>query len=626
MAGISIIKKTNANVTADSFKSVLKENAPLDGLSQVVAFESDDIIIGYDSHSSYPIEVFEYNDTLIVFEGRIYNLDNENTKKQIINHIPLFFEKSAQNKAKLGKWLRSLDGDFNILAYDKKNKRLAVINDIFRRLPYYYYSKDDELIISRNLKFVWDFIPNPTFDKLGLAQYLVFFYTLADRTFVDSVKRSNPAMLFTADLTTSTSYSEVVYEFDFSRFENAGKTAKQNAEALSSLFLEGVKNRMGIKKNVISQSGGMDSRTVAAAMVKVGAGVEAVTWKDTFNVSELDTATAQKIANQLGIPCSVLQFRKSIGSDMLALLRLTKAAIKLAIPHHLQYINILKQNYVSDTVFFSGNGGDRIMGHILPHPKYLRNTAGFIDYILNYDGPDITYLGLDNALKLTGISKEVFMQSLHDMLDSYPEKLPADKFIHYNIFCQSFNWHHIGDDRNRNFAWSASPFWSTDFFFYAMNCPQSQKRYMYLYAKLLDIINPCMLKIPYAKNRFKTPISLEKSKSAIHYMGKLLNSYPNPFRFAIKKIKKLISLPITDSPRRYKQIPAIVSCLKQQMSSDAVKKNLSCQELNRLIDDSENFSRETFASLFTVTTLLEYYSTGKSSIESFKEQEFDCYQ
>ncbi len=625
MPGISIVRKADSSVTGDLFKDILKQNAPFDYFESVIAFESDDIIIGYDTHSSYPIDTFDYEDYCIVFEGRIYDPDQSDIKSVIIGLLPYFFSGTNQSEDTLSRWLQNTDGDFLIAVYDKKNRKLAIINDIFRRLPYYFHKEGGRLIISRNLKFVTDCLPGFKFDRLGLTQYLVFFYLLGDRTFIESVSRSSVAMLLNADISTGQCNCKNLYAFDFSIKKHKHKSVKENATRLAELFLEGVKNRVGTK-NIISQSGGMDSRSVAAALAQTGADVEAATWKDVFSVSELDTTTAAQIAKTLGMKWNLFELQESKGSYMLDLLKINKATAKLSMPHTIQYLSLLREKFGRDITFFNGDGGDRIMGSILPNKKHTHNMGTLIEYILNFDGPDLTYLGLDNALKLTGISKKVFLESLRSLLDSYPEKSPADKFVHYNIFGQSFNWHHCSNDKIKSFFWNLSPFWSTKFMLYSMNCPHQQKKYMHLYANFLDNLNDKLLDVPYANNKAKIPTPITNNKSAIYHFCKVLKSKPNPIRFVLKKIAKLLHGHAENATLQYRQVPAMIKCMEEQMSSDAIEQYLSKEVLSTLIKESSKYKRETFASIFTVTTLLEYYSTGKTSIEKYKKEQFDCYE
>jgi asparagine synthase (glutamine-hydrolysing) len=311
---------------------------------------------------------------------------------------------------------------------------------------------------------------------------------------------------------------------------------------------------------------------------------------------------------------------------MLNLLRVSKATIPFAIPHLMQYLSILREKYGDKLIYFNGNGGDRIMGEIVPrNKKYLRTNDSLIQYILEFDGPDLTSLGLDTAVKLTGIDKKDFMVELENLLNSYPEKSVTDKFIHYNIFGQSLNWHHFGDNRKKSFFWNTSPFWSTDFMFYAMNCPLSQKKYMYLYTNFLNEINSSLLKVPYANNRQKTPTSIDKNRHFIYHYLTVVKSMPNPVRFVWKRIKKCYgNQPVKETTR---QVPAILNCVSAQMNTcQAVRQYLNPDELNSILKKSENIKKRTFASIFTITSLLEFFSENKSSIEKYKEEYFDCYE
>ena len=55
-----------------------------------------------------------------------------------------------------------------------------------------------------------------------------------------------------------------------------------------------------------------------------------------------------------------------------------------------------------------------------------------------------------------------------------------------------------GEDRNRQYFWSVSPFYAPRFFTCAMSCPDRQKRGLRLYQKFLEILSPGLASIPYA--------------------------------------------------------------------------------------------------------------------------------
>ena len=79
---------------------------------------------------------------------------------------------------------------------------------------------------------------------------------------------------------------------------------------------------------------------------------------------------------------------------------------------------------------------------------------------------------------------------LRDHVSSYPERDFVQKYVHFVTCERIFKWLTEGEDRNRCFFWSATPYSSFEFFESAMRCPDEQKSYYGLYREFLLQLSP----------------------------------------------------------------------------------------------------------------------------------------
>ena len=99
---------------------------------------------------------------------------------------------SKDDKKIISDWLIKTDGEFVIYALNKKSKDFVILNDVLGRLPIYYFCKEgNELLsIKRNCnsyhtsfrKVMITMITMTRFDRMGIAQFLLFSHTLGKRT------------------------------------------------------------------------------------------------------------------------------------------------------------------------------------------------------------------------------------------------------------------------------------------------------------------------------------------------------------------------------------------------------------------------------------------------------------
>lgn len=574
-------------------------------------------------YDNYPVTVFENDEFYVCLEGRIYDRDQESLGDRLFLVAERLFGQES-DKEFLAEWLLNTDGDFVIFIKQKLSGRVAIFNDALSRLPIYYYQKDGMLIVSRDFRFVSTSINEKNFDKIAIAQFLLFGFCLDTRTYLEGVEHLAPSTLIRIDPENNSFQKEAVHIFNFEIKKNKRNSVKQNARELVPLYVEACKNRANFDTPVIlSLSGGMDSRSVCSALLKAGVKFKAVSQLAFDNNNMLDVSTAEQLADVLGVEWKKYQLEHGIGEKAIEMLKIKSGHFYLNRPQFLSYIEALEKDFGLGTVFFSGNGGDRVFNDIRPHIN-VKNTDDLIKYILK-GGPNATGFSVKDVSELIGLDENEIMEELRKHFDAYPEKSMAQKNVHFNIYGQSFNMHHLGDDLKKNFLWSVTPYWSIHVFEHLMNCPDGQKKNRYLYTNFLSMLCPEAIEVPYADNFAKEGIVISKDKSCFWQLIRTIRKWPNPVRFMIKKMKKIIAKPIENIPK-YNHSPGLISCLREQSFDDSeVTKVLSKTALNDIFEKKEDCSNHAMGCLFTITSAIEYISSGRSSIENYKEAEMEAH-
>lgn len=589
-----------------------------------VLLDDQAYILSCVKYEKYPVTCFENDEFFICLEGKIYSEGKNCLKDELTRLAQELFSDRKDIKEFLADWLLDTDGDFVIFFLHKPTRRVVIINDVFSRLTLYCYQKDNYIIISRDYHFVSTLIDEKNFDKIAIAQYLLFGFCLDSRTYLEGVGRVAPSTLIRIDPEKHSFQKDVVHIFNFEIKKNKGKSVKQNARALVPLYVEACGKRANFDTPVIlSLSGGMDSRTVCAALLKAGVKFKAVSQLGFNNNNLLDVSTAKQLADVLGVEWKKYQLEHGLGEKALEILKFKSGHFYLNRPQFLSYIKALEKDFGSGTVFFSGNGGDRLFNDIRPNIK-VKSIDDLIKFILR-GGPNATGFSVKDVSELTGLDEDEIMEELRRHFGAYPEKSMSQKNVHFNIYGQSFNLHHLGDDLKKNFMWSVTPYWSIQVFKHLMNCPDGQKKNRYLYTNFLSMLCPEAIEVPYADNLAKEGIVISKDKSCFWQLIRTIRKWPNPVRFIIKKMKKIIAKP-NENIAKYNHSPDLISCLREQLfDGSEVTKVLSKTALDDIFRKKEDCSNHAMGCLFTITSAIEYISSGRSSIENYKESEMETH-
>lgn len=204
--------------------------------SQNTLWQTSFSILAHSAYKGYPSFFLANKDFSIHLEGSIYNID----KSQLVTHLNHLGEIVCGTAGRIGtdlhKWLLDTDGDFLVVILNKHNGNIAVLNDVFGRLPTYYSIDDGCLIVSRDFGLAVKLSKSSGFDRMSIAQYLLLGFQLGKRTWFENVNRLKPATLLKTSAERSSIDVVRIHEFNFESDENPSRSVEENAYNLSLLF------------------------------------------------------------------------------------------------------------------------------------------------------------------------------------------------------------------------------------------------------------------------------------------------------------------------------------------------------------------------------------------------------
>jgi asparagine synthase (glutamine-hydrolysing) len=450
------------------------------------------LCLGYTYYAEYPLRYFETDNYLALVEGMIYNLTKEEVDSFILNICLAERKGSATNT--IHDFLMKADGEFVIAIYDKLKQIITIINDALARLPVYYYVDIEKFILSREVKFLCSLMGNVAFDNLGISEYLLFNYTLSERTLIENIKRLKPAAKITFDMQSGKFRVENIDFWNFQEKFSEDHSVEEFSNELAKLFIRATNDRvqqLSGFKTVVSLSGGWDSRAVLAATKLVASELFAVTYFDYDKKAKKDSEVAKELAQLFEAQWELITLEKRRFEDMLTLINLKDGLNIAKMGFILNFFANLKGKFGDKIAYYSGDGGDKALPDLRPLQR-INTVDDLVDLIMR---DHASKFALENFKGLASVDQ--VKEEVKDIVSSYPEDDLNQKYVHFVIFERGFNSLFEGEDRNRCYFWSPSPFWSSIVFAYAMKIPDNYKKYRRLQFSFLKNLDSKCLEIEY---------------------------------------------------------------------------------------------------------------------------------
>lgn len=546
-----------------------------------VAVERDGLQVGYTAYPGYPVSTHELDRFSVFLEGELYDRD----RTAVLDVVPALFEDGE--RAAVGSWLRSVDGEFVCCAVDTRTGAAAVLTDLFARLPVYYYRDDDRVVITREAGFLAATVPDLTFDRMAIAECLLLAYPIGGRTLWSGVRKLPPAGLLTCDRHGDVSLDRL-HTFDFGDPTHADRTLAENAAKLASLFRAACRRRGRVRgTTLVSLSGGHDSRAVAAGLHGAGVPFTAATFERAGDVTDADVRVARQVAAALGAEWERYELSPDDPERMRRLLAMKGGMNHLGMGYILEFFESLLDRHGRDGTHLTGDGGDKVVPALTP----ARPIAD-LEELAEYTVARNDVFSPSTVERLTGLPRQRLLAEVRSTLERYPERDMAAKYVHFLTHERGFHWLFEGEDRNRYYLWSTSPFYATDVFTYGMNVPPDQKANNRFYRAFLRELWPRAVEFDDAD--FGTAMASPRYALVQRLRG-LLARYP-----ALEDIARILyrSELNYDAPR-----PIREAMSAQLDGCDALDRYLSPGAVESWLADGPG-GRQQLVNLFTVTAAI----------------------
>lgn len=569
------------------FRSTVESLEHLEEYRSEIALDDERVQLGYTRYPGYPVRTYENGTHLVYVEGEAY--DRDFASRELLAAAPELL--SADDDTVAG-WVRQTDGDFLLVAFEKRTGDLAVVNDLFGRLPLYCFQRGDAVLLAREPRFVLASVDDVEFDSLGVAQYLLFEYALDGRTLWSGIRKLDPATRVTLRDSGERSFV-ALHSFDFGN-RPRGRSLEENAAALADRFVESCRNRARrSERTIVSLSGGHDSRAVAAALEQADVPFTAVTWTRGHGTSAEDAKVARQVARTLGVDWERYELSSRMCLDDASTLLALKGGLNsIQMSYLTRFFDELCERHSGDLTHFTGDGGDKLL-------PSLRTTRSFrsLDDLVEYTISNHAIFPPEEATALTGLSESRLVDSVRRVLASYPESDLGDRYVGFLARERALNWLFEAEDRNRCYCWTVSPYYSPDLFEYAMGVPDEQKSGDRLYRAFLSELWPEATEIENAN--WGVPMDSVRY-TAIMYALDILERYP--------RLWDLVRSLYRDDVRGRYPEPLASVLADQVRHCPKLSRYLSLESLQRITTDRNAYEPSQLYNLLTLTSTIETHS------------------
>jgi asparagine synthase (glutamine-hydrolysing) len=274
---------------------------------------------------------------------------------------------------------------------------------------------------------------------------------------------------------------------------------------------------------------------------------------------------------------------------------------------YIPFLEAVKNRYEQNILYLTGDGGDKTLPRILP-PLRFKSIDALTRYLINRH----YVIPVETVAALLNLGVKDVNQSVYNRISEYPEKNISHRYVHFMIYERGMKWLFEGEDRNRCFLPSATPFYDLEFFSRAMSCPERYKKNHRLYGAFLKKLSPEAAGIV-DMNRMAPVISSRYRQ--IDTILSLLSRYPEITR----RIKSRLS-----PPTAYNEDSPAVIYIKSVLDQAGVLDDLfDISQLRRICQLPEDISRIAFNNLLTIVDTTVFYRKGEHGLVKYKDFAFN---
>lgn len=465
--------------------------------------KTDKMMLLFRDGNHYPYEIIENEKEIIIVEGKIYGLDVATDKAFQANCKKILEQADIQDQLS---YFQSLDGEFVIYLIDRSGEKIVVVNDFLGRLPQYIY-RGRQFVLSRDLYVIDKITTGLLFDESTLYQFLRIGFPLGDRTMYHDIDRLNYSSVVLIDR------DEIQFKHNPINLEEMEGTlqSKGTLDQLYEFYEKAVKVRMEQNdKTVVSLSGGLDSRLVMGEVEKNGFKADYSTFFYDNPIISNDvkiTRDLGKLYNRTAEVTDLTEWKPESFDELTT----AKGGMNyMGMGFLLRFLIQLGHSY---DLMLTGDGGDKTLAFLFPGKKI--KPAKLPKFILK--NHSVSSRSTLDSFLLTDVKEQD--QIILDTLNSLSGKDSNFKYKNFLFFERARHWLFEGEDRNRSYLWSSTPFYQPEFFRMVHSLPEKEKKNFKLYRQFTDKVD---LKLNAIENaNWNIALADKKSVDRMLYRQKL---------------------------------------------------------------------------------------------------------
>jgi asparagine synthase (glutamine-hydrolysing) len=472
MPGFVFASKINEEIKAGALKKLaFDERYALKDIHK-----EKDYLLTVNSYKEYPIQLIELKNMTILVEGLIYN----QSSSSLAETFTAFYTPASWVKPNISSWVRVTDGEFVVVMLHHGLRELMIINDAWGRLPVYYFKHGNSFVISREIAFVNHAKPERKADQAAAAAALLFGYPIGEYSLYEGIMRMPPMSVMSYDLRQAKLHVDRNFSLEINL---SAKPQQVDTDKFISLLSKALVTRINKLQNpMLALSGGLDSRLLAAFVVKDKLDSGFLTYSDEAGSAQADVQVAKQIVERLGVQSrhTILNLHAETGQDVAYLLAIKQGLNYPGMAFILPFLEHFKFNSFTQ---ITGDGGDKFLADLKPLIR-LRTKKQLLRYLLRTQA----IMPLEMVALLTQLGKNDILHFLSLSIESYGASSVEEQFAHFMIRERAMKWLFEGEDRNRYFSWCTSPYYNPELASKAMMMPMANKRNGLLFKQMLEAL------------------------------------------------------------------------------------------------------------------------------------------
>ena len=471
-----------------------------------------------------PLDFAEDEGAVLFVEGELFDLDQ--VREQVGSpamSVPELLLSLFRASGEDG--FLTLNGEFNVVIYEKDAHALRILTDHMASQPMYFMETGEGFFFGSEKKLLQALAATDfKLDPVGLLQMFAHVHNVGRRTFIDGLFRLEPGdRLRYADGKVSI---RSVESFDFSALTNG--SAGDIADRWRTELVEATARRLHEGRGVqVSLSAGLDSRAIVCAMARAHRPVAARTW----GVAESqEVRYAGQIADKLGFDHFVEDPSSFRHSDALE-------AIVWRTDGEIQYrngISIFSHQRMREYGNSVAGGwlGSTAGGQLRPFMFRPMDRRQFLESVFDWyctDTPAQLGRVFQPAVVETHMPevKEVFLRS-YDRIEGCSNLMAQE---YWNIFQRQRRMTVSSMPVDSHLFQKFRPFFDVEYLRYVMSIPTRYKIGQSVYQSVIYALGPEIRDVPNSN----TDVTLFESATA-NFLSYVWSSRRNVYRKLAEKM------------------------------------------------------------------------------------------